>query len=159
MGCRKIYGLPKNIWVAEKYMGCRIPIRQMPSGILFLKNYFLFGNSEFANPLRAWYFHILCRGFYFILNCVRLTEERHPAVLWLTGTTKFRFFSPVWKPSLICVVPTELFCSASYLSRHNKIKTLSIYTVYLTIKQYVITYPQRFFRGMPEEVIHFFLKN
>ncbi|HPB18433.1 MAG TPA: hypothetical protein PLL35_01125 [Candidatus Cloacimonas sp.] len=57
--------MPKNIWVAEKYMGCRIPIRQMPSGILFLKNYFLFGKSEFANPLRAWYFHILCRGFLF----------------------------------------------------------------------------------------------
>ncbi|HPB18965.1 MAG TPA: hypothetical protein PLL35_03840 [Candidatus Cloacimonas sp.] len=31
-------------------MGCRTPIRQMPSGILFLKVSELFGKSEFANP-------------------------------------------------------------------------------------------------------------
>ncbi|HQO18619.1 MAG TPA: hypothetical protein PLJ85_05520 [Candidatus Cloacimonas sp.] len=31
-------------------MGCRTPIRQMPSGILFSKDYDIIGKSEFANP-------------------------------------------------------------------------------------------------------------
>ena len=34
-------------------MGCRTPIRQMPLGILFLKDFVLFGKSEFANPLKV----------------------------------------------------------------------------------------------------------
>jgi len=34
-------------------MGCRIPIRQMPVGILFSKDFGFFGKSEFANPLKV----------------------------------------------------------------------------------------------------------
>jgi len=33
-------------------MGCRIPIRQMPVGILFSKDFGIIGKSEFANPLK-----------------------------------------------------------------------------------------------------------
>jgi len=36
-------------------MGCRIPIRQMPSGTVFSKVSDLFGKSEFANPLSDFY--------------------------------------------------------------------------------------------------------
>jgi len=35
-------------------MGCRIPIRQMPSGILFFSKVSgIIGKSEFANPLKV----------------------------------------------------------------------------------------------------------
>jgi len=41
-------------------MGCRTPIRQIPSGILFLKVSVLFGKSEFANPLSDFYLGKMC---------------------------------------------------------------------------------------------------
>ena len=48
-----------------------------------------------------------------------------------------------------CYSLEKKFEEKSTFSLNNKIITFAIYTTYLTIQQYVITYPQRFFMGMP----------
>jgi len=48
---------------------------------------------HFCQAYQCWHPHILRRSFYFILDCIRLPEKQHPAVLWLTGTSTLRFFA------------------------------------------------------------------
>jgi len=47
-----------NMHAVTKNPGCRTPIRQMPSGILLVKDCDIIGKSEFANPLSDFY---LCK--------------------------------------------------------------------------------------------------
>ena len=77
-------------------MGCRIPIRQMPSGILFLKNCVLFGkcyglpNSDSANAVRHIFFQ---RSPTFLANRNLPTHYRTSTfVNGFTGKSTFRFF-------------------------------------------------------------------
>jgi len=71
MGCRKIYGLPKNIWVAEKYMGCRkiygLPNSDSANAVrhTFFKELLSFWQIGICQPIKGLVFPYFVSGLLF----------------------------------------------------------------------------------------------